>query len=49
MHLDGCSGEVKRVRDLLVAEAQCHEREHGALSLRQRFEIIERFGGSDQA
>ena len=28
MHLDGCSGEVKRVRDLLVAEAQCHEREH---------------------
>lgn len=21
MHLDGCSGEVKRVRDLLVAEA----------------------------
>jgi hypothetical protein len=50
MGLDGSSGEVKSVRYLLVAQAQCHEREHASLSLCQSFEILERrYGGSDQA
>jgi hypothetical protein len=49
MRLDGCIGEVKRVGDLRVAEAQRDEREHLELSLRQRVETIERLRGSDQA
>lgn len=42
MGLDGPSSEVKRLRDLLVAEAQCDEREHDTLSLGEGFSIVER-------